>query len=37
MKKVISLICILLLVAIEICIPLNSYAIEENENTQNIV
>ena len=36
MKKVISLICIVLLVVIEIFVPLSSYA-KENEKSQNVV
>ena len=35
MKKLISLICIILMLAVEFCIPLNSYAQSENINTQN--
>ena len=35
MKKLISIICVILVLAIEISIPLNSYAQSENINTQN--
>ena len=35
MKKIVSMICIMLLIAIEICIPINSYAQEKEENIQN--
>ena len=35
MKKIVSIICIILLMAIEICIPINSYAQEKEENIQN--
>ena len=35
MKKIVSIICIILLMTIEICIPINSYAQEKEENIQN--
>ena len=37
MKKMLSIFCIIMIIALEIVIPVKSYAQEENDNTQNIV
>ena len=37
MKKILSIFCIIMIIALEIVIPVKSYAQEENDDTQNIV
>ena len=36
MKKILSIFCIIMIIALEIVIPVKSYAQEENKNTQNV-